>query len=1037
MNMQRKLSKRPIVLALVALIVAGVAFLSQLVSVSANPVAQPVDAAKPAQAQATILVTTTNDVLDAASGVCGNVTLASLPGPNGVTSLREAICAANNNSGVDTIGFNIAGSGVQTINLLSQLPTISGPTTIDGYTQPGASCNTLPNATNAALRIVLVGNNLTTVRGLTVAGGGSIVKGLVLQNFSIAILVQSFGITIAGNFIGTNAAGAAAARNVEGIRITSAYNTVGGGLCDRNLISGNDKGVLVESAAAYSNSIANNLIGTNAAGTGAIPNGTGVHIQSAADNTIGGTLDSMGNLISGNNLGISITSTAGPNSIQKNWIGVDAAHTGQLGNGLGISVTGSSNTLIGGAGSGGGGQALGNVIAYNLAGNVVVDDATGTATGNNIRTNSIYGSPDLGIDLNDDGVTPNDTNDPDGGPNSLQNFPVLTSVTGGTIAGSLNSTNNTQFVIELFASPTCDTSNHGEGQMYLGATTANIGTTNNTTFSFTGSAPPAGWFVSATATDLSNKNTSEFSPCFPEPPTPVAAISGRAYLHSQTPGQEAANALVYACTTGYCSPSATTDAEGDYLLSNLPPGTYDLTAYPPAGYTLLNDRHTDIVANGGTVTERNVVFRDPEEMPDNVDILPNSGDPGGVPVVYWHDELSLSATGCEGGAATYEIRRGGLVLSSGPMTENPAGTYKATVAPLYPEVGDILISISITCPDGSSDLTDFNVYIDPSGVVQSFLPNGTPAALPIATVTLYRSDAFDGPFVVVPDGSAIMSPGNRKNSDITRLGGHFGWDVVPGYYKVRASKANCAKPGDPSQPFVDTYVMTIPPPVTDLVLQLDCGSPSFSDVHTNDSFYNPVTYLAAIGVLGGYGDGAQCPSGAPCFLPSNNVTRGQAAKIIANAAGLTDEIPVTQQTFEDVGPSSNAFWLYIERMAGRGYVGGYPCGAPGEPCMPGNKPYFRSGNNITRNQLTKILVMTNQFATSSPADPHFQDMPATDVFYAYVETAFRKGMIGGYPCGAPGEPCMPGNKPYFRGSANATRGQLSKMVTQTLVAPGP
>jgi hypothetical protein len=519
------------------------------------------------------------------------------------------------------------------------------------------------------------------------------------------------------------------------------------------------------------------------------------------------------------------------------------------------------------------------------------------------------------------------------------------------------------------------------------------------------------------------------------------AISGRAYLRTHTPGQEAVNARVYACKPGYCSPSVFTNAQGDYLLSNLPPGTYEIIAFPPSGHNVMDTRRRDIVVSQGqTVTGQDLVFLAPIPPPANMTIQPSSTNANGIPNVNWQNVLTITLRGCPGGSGTYQMVINEQVVRSGPVTEYPIGSgiYIATISALHPLHGGAMITIVINCPDGSTITIVSTIYIDPSGVVQSYLPNGTPAALPLATVVLYRSDDPAGPFDVVPDGSALMSPGNRENPDITRLGGHFGWDVVTGYYVVRASKAGCAKPGDPTQLYVDSYIMEIPPPVTDLDLRLDCGSPTFTDVHTGDFFYNSATYLAAIGVLGGYGTTAQCPTGVPCFLPANDVTRGQAAKIIANAAGMADVIPDTQQTFQDVDPTDNPFWVYIERMAKHGYVGGYPCGGLGEECMPGNKPYFRWGNNVTRNQLAKILVLAHQYATINPADPHFQDVSADNTFYAYVETAYQKGLIGGYPCGGPFEPCVaPANKPYFRGGANATRGQLSKMVTQTLISPAP
>jgi hypothetical protein len=49
-----------------------------------------------------------------------------------------------------------------------------------------------------------------------------------------------------------------------------------------------------------------------------------------------------------------------------------------------------------------------------------------------------------------------------------------------------------------------------------------------------------------------------------------------------------------------------------------------------------------------------------------------------------------------------------------------------------------------------------------------------------------------------------------------------------------------------------------------------------------------------------------------------------------------------------------------------------------------------------------------------------------------MEQLATKGIISGYPCGGPGEPCDEQNRPYFRPGDTATRGQISKMVYLTL-----
>ena len=95
------------------------------------------------------------------------------------------------------------------------------------------------------------------------------------------------------------------------------------------------------------------------------------------------------------------------------------------------------------------------------------------------------------------------------------------------------------------------------------------------------------------------------------------------------------------------------------------------------------------------------------------------------------------------------------------------------------------------------------------------------------------------------------------------------------------------------------------------------------------------------------------------------MTRGQLSKIVSGAAGWT-ETP-TGQTFEDVAPGST-FYLYIERVASRGIVNGYPCGGAGEPCVaPGNRPYFRPNNNATRGQMAKIAAAAFFPGCSTPA----------------------------------------------------------------------
>jgi CSLREA domain-containing protein len=172
------------------------------------------------------------------------------------------------------------------------------------------------------------------------------------------------------------------------------------------------------------------------------------------------------------------------------------------GNGVGIAVEDTSQAAI-----------VGNTLTANGPAVVV----GGTGAGTVLSANSIFGNSGLGIDLGNDGPTPNDPGDADTGPDNLQNFPVLTSATSTasatTIIGSLDSTPNTAFRLEFFSNRACNPSGFGEGETFLGSVSVGTDAGGNAPFSATVPAAVAGGeAITATATDPGG-NTSEFSAC--------------------------------------------------------------------------------------------------------------------------------------------------------------------------------------------------------------------------------------------------------------------------------------------------------------------------------------------------------------------------------------------------------------------------------------------------------------------------------------------------------------------------------------------
>jgi titin len=330
---------------------------------------------------------------------------------------------------------------------------------------------------------------------------------------------------VLGNFIGTDFTGTSALGNHEdGVLIDNAHDNRIGDVGARNIISGNhDFGVSIHHG-AFNIEVLGNYIGTDVTGTAALGNrldGVFIYgVQVAIGRYLGGGASAgTRNVISGNlRTGILILGSKNV-IVGNNYIGTDAGGTNPVGNGIAgvvITVSGLARNFIGGSGEP-------NNIAFNEGPGVGVN----SGMGNSILNNSIHDNRGLGIDLNfntaNSGVTPNDQCDTDVGANNLQNFPDLTSVTptqnSVTIQGRLYSQGSPfPYRIQFFASPACDSTGFGEGQLFLGQTFMMVGSqlcAGGFTFS-TQSPVPSGWVITATATDRDG-NTSEFSKCITVP----------------------------------------------------------------------------------------------------------------------------------------------------------------------------------------------------------------------------------------------------------------------------------------------------------------------------------------------------------------------------------------------------------------------------------------------------------------------------------------------------------------------------------------
>lgn len=447
---------------------------------------------------------------------------------SGNDSLRQAILnAVAYGSGL--ISFDIPGgcSPAHVIKLQSELPDLTVPILIFGYSQSGASANTLAYGFDANICIVIEPANNATVqyafRVPASAGSGvqAIINGFDFGGFATAPIVLNGGIEhgIGGNRFGV-VNGATEMPDKYDILIGPAVSGViigGDDPSQRNLIlTATTAGIYLDndgaSKAAHQIQILNNYVGMGWSTD---------HLVAHGNTGDGISVHGNGNRIANNFIGynggdgVVIASTfAHNNTVTGNTIGGTSTSDGNGGNGVVIESDAHDN------------QITSNTIDYNTKRGVRVV----TGVHNKISKNYIAGNGALGIDLANLGVTGNDD---DANPptadyaNRGQNFPVPTGATGGHFSGVVKGTLTTtpgDYIVEIFGTFACDAGNHGEGAPFIASRKVNVplpssGDQNTKTWTIAMTAPGEPFlkmppFITATATDVAG-NTSEFSVCVP------------------------------------------------------------------------------------------------------------------------------------------------------------------------------------------------------------------------------------------------------------------------------------------------------------------------------------------------------------------------------------------------------------------------------------------------------------------------------------------------------------------------------------------
>jgi len=653
-------------------------------------------------------------------------------GPNntvgGAAAGARNVISGNNGGGVVISGSGATGNLVQgnyigtDVNATADLGNSAFGVGI------GIAANNTIGGTAAGARNVISGNNSD---GILISGSGAI------------------GNLVQGNFIGTNVNGTAdlgnsgigvffigdAPNNIIGGTAAGARNVISGNGQDgvfigkpvpsesANIVQGNFIGADVTGAAASGGSatiVQGNFIGTDLTGTADLGNDmNGIGIENVPGNIIGGTAAGARNVISGNfGRGIDISGNlATNNTVQGNFIGTDVSGTANLGN-SGDGVTfgfGPLNNTIGGTAAG-----AGNIIAFN--GNNGVHVAAGT--GNAVLSNSIFSSALLGIELADDGVTPNDGGDGDTGANNLQNFPVITSASSGgantNIQGTLNSAQNTTFRVEFFSAAACDASGNGEGQTFIGSTNAMTDGSGNVNFNVTFPVSLSGGsVVTATATDPGG-NTSEFSQCSIVSSSCAITCPSNQTKTTGPTGTQCGAAVNYPAptTVGACGIVTCTPASGSFFSVGTTPVTCAVQAGPSCSFnvTVTDDTPPKVTcpanivkqaARGGSTVVDYVLATATDNCPGTTVIcLPPSGTafPFGVSTVTCTGKDASNNTSACTFTVTITDTPPPLTISCPPNVLAAAGQGQPSAVVNYPAPTVTPTNATVTCapPSGSS-----------------------------------------------------------------------------------------------------------------------------------------------------------------------------------------------------------------------------------------------------------------------------------------------------------------------------------------------
>ncbi|MBF6614694.1 MAG: S-layer homology domain-containing protein [Chloroflexi bacterium] len=344
---------------------------------------------------------------------------------------------------------------------------------------------------------------------------------------------------------------------------------------------------------------------------------------------------------------------------------------------------------------------------------------------------------------------------------------------------------------------------------------------------------------------------------------------------------------------------------------------------------------------------------------------------------------------------------------TGTATSTPSATLTLTATPTSPATSTSTVTPTTTALSETNTVTPTRTQTGTVTPTRTTTPTrtstGTATNTPPPTST--RTPSATRTQMSTRTPSATRTPSSTRTPTPTRTPSYTPTPILTGtpvsthtdtptrtptFTRTPTLTRTPTRTGTPSYTRTSTSTPTSVLPRT--ATPLPCEE--YSDVSSGQYFYQAVDWLTCRGIVSGYADGT--------FRPFNPATRAQIVKMVVAGEGW-DLIAPEEPTFSDVQPAD---WFYsvVETGAAHHIIGGYADGT------------FHPNSQVTRAQLSKIIVLAEGWTLLDPETPHFSDVPRGSVFYSYIETARAYAIVSGYGDGT------------FRPNSNATRGQLSKML---------